>query len=106
MENEGHIEELTIEGRNPVAEAFKADKTIDKLYILEGCHDGPLNSIVRKAKKQGVIINFVPKERLDQISKTGKHQGVIAHAAAYEYSTVDEIMEKAREKGKILLLFF
>ncbi len=76
-------EELSIEGRNAVLEAFRAGKTIDKLYVLKGCQDGPVNSILREARKQDTVVSFVTKERLDQMSETGKHQGVIASAAAY-----------------------
>lgn len=93
-------EELTIEGRNAVLEAFRSGKTIDKLFILDGCQDGPVRTILREAKKTDTIINFVKKERLDQMSETGKHQGVIAYAAAYEYGTVEEMLENAREKGE------
>ncbi|MBO5986421.1 MAG: 23S rRNA (guanosine(2251)-2'-O)-methyltransferase RlmB, partial [Lachnospiraceae bacterium] len=84
-------QEFTIEGRNAVLEAFRAGKTIDKLYVLDGCQDGPVNTIKREAKKQNVLVKFVTKERLDQMSETGKHQGVIAVAAAYEYAEVDDI---------------
>ena len=80
-------EELTIEGRNAVLEAFRSGKTIDKVFVLDGSQDGPIRTIVREAKKTDAIINFVKKERLDQMSETGKHQGVIAYAAAYEYGT-------------------
>ena len=73
-------EELTIEGRNAVLEAYRAGKTIDKLYVLKGCQDGPVNSILREARKHDTIVSFVTKERLDQMSETGKHQGVVAHA--------------------------
>lgn len=93
-------EELTIEGRNAVLEAFRSGKTIDKLFILDGCQDGPVRTIFREAKKTDTIINFVKKERLDQMSETGKHQGVIAYAAAYEYGTLEEMLENAREKGE------
>ena len=79
-------EELTIEGRNAVLEAFRSGKTIDKLFVLDGCQDGPVRTIVREAKKHDTIISYVAKERLDQLSETGKHQGVIAYAAAYEYA--------------------
>ena len=81
-------EELKIEGRNAVLEAFRSGKTIDKLYVLDGCQDGPVRTIVREARKHDTIIRFVDKERLDQISETKKHQGVIAAAAAYEYAEV------------------
>ena len=93
-------EELTIEGRNAVLEAFRAGKTIDKLYVLKGCQDGPVNSILREARKHDTIVSFVAKERLDQMSETGKHQGVVAHAAAYEYAEVEDILKRAEEKGE------
>ena len=81
-------EELTIEGRNAVLEAFRSGKTIDKLFVLDGCQDGIVNTIKREARKQDTIINYVKKERLDQMSETGHHQGVIASAAAYTYAEV------------------
>ena len=71
-------EELTIEGRNAVLEAFRSGKSIDKLFVLDGCQDGPVRTIVREAKKYDTIINDVAQERLDQMSETGKHQGGIA----------------------------
>ena len=92
--------EQTIEGRNAVLEAFRSGKTIDKLYILDGCQDGSISNIKREARRQDIIINFVTKERLDQLSSTGHHQGVIAQAAAYSYATVEEMLETAREKGE------
>ena len=85
-------EELKIEGRNAVLEAFRSGKTIDKLYVLDGCQDGPVRTIVREARKHDTILNFVDKERLDQLSETKKHQGVIAVAAAYEYAEVECIL--------------
>lgn len=93
-------EEFTIEGRNACLEAFRSGKTIDKLFILDGCQDGPIKSILREAKKTDCIISFVKKERLDQMSETGKHQGVIAYAAAYEYAEVSDILKLAGEKGE------
>lgn len=93
-------EELTIEGRNAVLEAFRSGKTIDRLFILDGCQDGPIKSILREARKGDTILNFVKKERLDQLSETGKHQGVIAYAAAYEYAEVEDILKAAEEKGE------
>ena len=86
-------EELTIEGRNAVLEAFRSGKTIDKLFVLDGCQDGPVRTIVREAKKHDTILNYVSRERLDQISETGKHQGVIAYAAAYEYAEVEDMLK-------------
>ncbi len=98
-------EEFTIEGRNAVLEAFRSGKTIDKLFVLDGCHDGPVNTITREARKGDTIINYVSKERLDNMSKTGKHQGVIAYAAAYEYAEVSDILDVAREKGEPPFIF-
>lgn len=93
-------EEFTIEGRNAVLEAFRSGKTIDRLFILDGCKDGPIQSIVREARKHDTIINFVPKERLNSMSSTGKHQGVIAQAAAYDYSEMEDIFALAEKKGE------
>ena len=97
--------ELKIEGRNPVIEAYRSGKTIDKLFVLDGCQDGPVKTITREAKKQHTIINYVSKERLDQLSETHHHQGVIAIAAAYDYASVDDILAKAREKGEAPFIF-
>lgn len=98
-------EEYTIEGRNAVTEAFRSGKTIDKLYVLDGCHDGAVNTIKSLARKQDTIVNYVTKERLDQMSETGKHQGVIAQAAAYDYATVEDILEAAEKKGEAPFIF-
>ncbi len=97
--------EFTIEGRNAVLEALRSGKTIDKLYILDGCKDGPVLSIIREAKKGNALIQFVAKERLDRMSSTGHHQGVIANAAAYEYAEVEDILNAAREKGEAPFIF-
>lgn len=93
-------EEFVIEGRNAVIEAFRAGKTIDKLFVLEHCKEGSINTVLREAKKQGTVINYVKRERLDQMSETGKHQGVIAYIAAYEYGSVEDILKKAEDKGE------
>lgn len=93
-------EEFTIEGRNAVLEAFRSGKTIDRLFLLDGCQDGPVKSILRETKKSDAIVTFVKKERLDQMSETGKHQGVIAYAAAYEYAELSDILKAAEDKGE------
>ena len=98
-------EDLTIEGRNAVLEAFRSGKTIDRLFVLDGCQDGPVRTIVREAKKHDTIVNFVPKERLDSMSETGHHQGVMAYVAAYEYAEVEDILKIAEEKGEPPFLF-
>lgn len=97
--------EFIIEGRNAVLEAFRAGKTIDKLFVLDGCQDGPVKSILREAKKTDTIINFVDKERLDRLANSGHHQGVVAHAAAYEYAEVEDILNAAKEKGEAPFIF-
>lgn len=98
-------EELTIEGRNAVIEAFRSGRTIDKVFILDGCQDGPVKTIIREAKKADAIIQFVTKERLDDMSSTGKHQGVIAYAAAFSYAEVEDILALAKEKNEPPFIF-
>jgi len=98
-------QEMNIEGRNAVIEAFRSGKTVDKLYILDGCQDGPVMTIKREAKKHDTMVKYVTKERLDQMSQTGKHQGVIAVIAAYDYAEVDDILQKARDKGEAPFIF-
>ena len=98
-------EEFTIEGRNAVIEAFRSGKPIDKLFIQDGVQDGPIQTIKREARKNDTMVRFVSKERLDQMSETGKHQGVIAYAAAYEYAEVEDILELAREKNEKPFVF-
>ena len=97
-------EECTVVGRNAVMEAYRSGKTIDKLFILDGCQDGPIKSILREARKRDTLIKFVSKEKLDSLSFHEKHQGVVAIAAAYEYATVEDLFKKAEEKGVKLLL--
>ncbi|MCM1535736.1 MAG: 23S rRNA (guanosine(2251)-2'-O)-methyltransferase RlmB [Clostridium sp.] len=93
-------QEFTIEGRNAVIEAFRSGRTIDKVYLLDGCQDGPISTIRKEAKKQGSHVKFVTKERLNQLSETGKHQGAIAVAAAYEYAEVEDMLAAAKAKGE------
>ena len=94
------VETTMIEGRNAVQEAIRSGKPIDKLYVLDGCTDGPIRSIVRAARKKDVLIQFVKKESVDQISQTGKHQGVVAYTAAYEYSDIEDMFRLAEQKGE------
>lgn len=98
MENK--FQETKVEGRNAVLEAFRSGKSVDKLFVLEKCEDGPVRTILREAKKHDTMIKYVKKERLDQLSETGKHQGVIAMTAAYNYAEVEDILAAAREKGE------
>lgn len=92
--------EDTIEGRNAIIEAFRSGRPIDKLFLLDGCQDGPMQTIKREAKKQGVPIRFVTRDRLDQMSETGSHQGAIAYSAAYEYSEMADIFSLAEKRGE------
>lgn len=94
-----------IEGRHAVAEALRAGRPVDKLYVLDGCKDGPVSSIVKAAKKGDALVQFVSRERLDQLSETKKHQGVIARMAAYEYASVEEILAKAEKQGEPPFVF-
>ncbi len=98
-------QEFTIEGRNAVLEAYRSGKPIDRLFILDGCQDGPVMSIKREAKKNDTPVRFVTRERLDQMSETGRHQGVIAYAAAYEYAKVEDILEAAEKKQEAPFIF-
>lgn len=91
---------LLIEGRNAVLEALRSEKPIDKIFVQDGCQDGPVRTIVREAKKRDVILNFVDKERLNHLSETGRHQGVIAYGAAYEYASVEDMLALAEKKGE------
>ena len=102
---EKKFQENKIEGRNAVLDAFRSGKTVDKLFVQEHCEDGPVRTILREAKKQDTMVKFVKKERLDQLSETGKHQGVIAMAAAYAYAEVEDILAAAREKGEPPFVF-
>ena len=104
-ENYEESKSLVIEGRNAVLEALRSGQPMDKLYVLDGCQDGPIRTIVREAKKHDVILQFVTKERLNQLSETGKHQGVIAHAAAYEYAQVEDMLELAKSRGEDPFIF-
>lgn len=104
-ENYEESKSLVIEGRNAVLEALRSGKPMDKLYVLDGCQDGPIRTIVREAKKHDVILQFVTKERLNKLSETGKHQGVIAHAAAYEYAQVEDMLELAKSRGEDPFIF-
>ena len=94
-----------IEGRNAVLEAFRAGKTVDRLYVLEGCKDGPVMSILREARKQDTLVQFVSRERLEQLTGGKHHQGVAAQTAAWQYASVEEMLKKAEEKGEPPFLF-
>ena len=92
--------ESMIEGRNAVTEAFRSGKCVDKVYVLDGCQDGPILTIKREAKKAGSLIKYVDKQLLDNMSETGKHQGVIAVTADYDYAEVSDILDIAKERNE------
>lgn len=101
-ENHNHPEEngeIYIEGRHSVLEAFRAGKLIERLFVQKDIHDGPVLSIMREAKKAGTLYDFVPKERLDRMSETGHHQGVIARLGAFSYSNMEDIFALAKKQG-------
>ena len=100
MSHDKNVNESIIEGRNAVMEAFRSGKPVDKLFVLDGCQDGPVRTIVREAKKHDTLVQFVDKERLSQLSQTGRHQGVIAYTAAYEYAQVEDMLALAEERGE------
>lgn len=87
-------------GRNPVLEAIKADKAIDKILIKKGRYEGSLIPIVKKAKEKGIILQEVDKAKLDAIAEGENHQGVIAYISAHSYATVQDILKKAQDKGE------
>lgn len=98
-------DESRLEGRHSVLEAFRAGKLIEKMFVLKGCKDGPVLSILREAKKAGTLVDFVPKERLDHMSETGKHQGVVAVLSAFHYSAVEDMFELAEQRGEDPFIF-
>ena len=104
MSHDKNVNESIIEGRNAVMEAFRSGKPVDKLYVLDGCQDGAVRSIIREARKHDTILNFVEKDRLNQLSETGKHQGVIASVAAYEYAEVEDMLKLAETEKACQLM--
>ncbi|MBQ4242590.1 MAG: 23S rRNA (guanosine(2251)-2'-O)-methyltransferase RlmB [Lachnospiraceae bacterium] len=94
-----------IEGRNEVIEALRSGRSIDRIYIQDGLHDGKLDTVRREAKKRGLRTDFVERKRLDDMSETGMHQGVIARAAAYAYAEVEDILAVALKKGEDPFIF-
>ena len=98
-------EETIIEGRNGIIEAFRSGKSIERLFLLDGSQDGPMQTIKREAKKQGLRIEFVSRQRLDQLSPSGKHQGALAYISAHSYASVDDIMARAEASGEPPFIF-
>lgn len=93
-------DEYRAEGRHSVLEAFRSGQLVERLFVLKGCKDGPVLSILREAKKSGTMVDFVPKERLDRMSETGSHQGVIAVLSAFRYSEIQDMFDLAEQRGE------
>ncbi|MEW9123860.1 MAG: 23S rRNA (guanosine(2251)-2'-O)-methyltransferase RlmB [Thermotaleaceae bacterium] len=89
-----------IEGRNPVLEAIKAEREIDKILIAKGAEQGSIQKIIGMAKDRGIPIQYVERQKLDQMAESHSHQGILAMVAAYDYVEVDEILKKAQKKGE------
>jgi 23S rRNA (guanosine2251-2'-O)-methyltransferase len=92
--------DLILEGRNAVTEALKANRSIDKLFVIDSRHDGPLKSIIAEARKKNILVKFVSKDKLNEISSGNKNQGVVAYAAAYNYVEVKDIINIANKKNE------
>lgn len=98
------LPEGMIEGRNAVAEALRSGRTVDKLYVASGDTDKALARLAAQAKDAGAVVVQVDRRKLNELSPTGAHQGVIASVAAHEYASVDELLALAEEKGENPLL--
>lgn len=97
--------ELMAEGRNAVLEALRSESNADKLYVQEGLGEGPVSQIIAEARKRGILTVYVPKDKLDQMSETGKHQGVILNLSVVSYAEVEDMLARARERQEDPFLF-
>ena len=97
---EAGADENRIEGRNAVIEAYRAGRTIEKLFLLEGPAEGAMQTVLHLAKEHRTPVRFLPRRRLDQLSLTGRHQGVIAQAAAFQYADLEDLFSKAAGRGE------
>lgn len=89
-----------IEGRNPVIEAIKNDREIDKIMIANGAKEGSIKKITAMAKEKNIIIQYVDRNKLDEISTSHSHQGVIANVSEYRYFELDDLIQNAKDKGE------
>ena len=105
-ERKQEVEEVEgqLEGRNALTEALRAGRTIDKVFIADGDTDRGLQRLAAEAKEAGAVIVPVDRRKLDQMSFTRSHQGVIALAAAHDYFTIDDILEEAASRGENALI--
>lgn len=95
---------MIIYGRNPVKEAYRAGKTIEKLYLPKGAPDPVLSPIYKMAKEKRTVISYVDKFTMDKLSEGGNHQGVLAQITDFDYSSVEDILALAKEKDEDLLI--
>ena len=96
--------ENILEGRNALTEALASGRAIDKVFIAEGSTDRALARLVAQAKQTGAVVVETDRRKLDQMSATGAHQGVIAMVAAHSYATLDDILNRAKERGEAPLI--
>ena len=89
-----------LEGRNPVLEALKSGREINKILVASGANEGSIKQILAMAKDQGIIVQKVERSKLDGLSESDNHQGVIAYVAAYDYSDLDEVLAKVEAEGR------
>lgn len=93
-------DENIVEGRNPVIETLKSGRTVEKLFVAKGATEGSIKMIISLAKEKGIVVNEVDRIRLDNMSTTGSHQGVIALVTPYVYHEIDDMLRDAKEKGE------
>lgn len=98
-------EEMTLIGRNPVLEAYRAGRTVDRLFVQSGLKDGPVLTILREARKADTVVDFVEKKRLDEMSQNAPHQGVMAYLSSFRYYEPEDMLQAAEEKGEAPFLF-
>jgi 23S rRNA (guanosine2251-2'-O)-methyltransferase len=103
-DSEQEFVENRIEGKNPVLEALRSGRTVEKLLVARGSTEGPVREIIGRAREKGIVVQQVERQRLDEISDSGAHQGVIAYVTPYRYAEVDEIIQRAREEGEAAFL--
>ncbi len=98
------VEETAVEdkiiGRNPVLEAIRSGRNVEKILIKKGKYEGSIVPIIKKAKDAGIIIQETDKAKLDAAAEGGNHQGVVAYVSAYEYSTVKDILQRAKDNNE------
>ena len=105
MNTTENTNELIVEGRNPVSEALKSNENIDRLFVQENLKDAAVSAILSKAYEIGITVNKVPKEKLDKMSHTGRHQGVILKLSAVDYAEVSDMLALAESRNEKPFIF-